>query len=108
MKKIFSKNALDAVEFEGVVSDGMGMYGELGFPTQAELPDLPDQWAQAMFPGSLNARITRFPKELDSVEGYGVQKLDSKALAACALIPHDMIDNNALKPNDYNSQRGNA
>lgn len=100
---------MKSIELEAVISGGMGMYSELTFPKKDALPDLPGQWAQAMCPGSLNTVITRYPDNMDDLgEGYGVQKLDGKKLEAAAIVPHDMIENNALKPTTYSPERGDA
>jgi hypothetical protein len=94
---------------EATVAEGLGRYSRLSFPDRKTMPDLPQQWEQAMCPGSLNARIINFPREMSELgDGYGIQRLDNKRLRAAAIVPFDMIENNSLKPNQFNEERGNA
>lgn len=99
------------LDFKCAVGDGMGQYSLLGFPSRNEYANLPEGWADEMQPGSLNANIEEFPADFDELadgQGYDVQKLDDSGFKPAAIIPAELIENNALQPRPSNPKRGQA
>ncbi|GEM_PF-1418340 len=112
----------DELVFMAHVTDGMGMYSELTFPTRRELFNMqaagtpvavkPDtQWLDTIQPGSLNATIARdgYPAALEALgQGYQVQKLDNGTFEPELVIPQNKIGRNMIKPSAHMPEKGAA
>lgn len=102
---------MDELTFRGVIAAGIGKYSELTIPGCRELPNAPEDWPEALHPGSLNVKIRQdgFPELLlIRCSGDRIQRLDSKIFEPEFVIPGSQIKQNRLKPTLELPCRGDA
>lgn len=99
------------LRFKCRITSGHGMYSELTFPGREEFPDVPDDWPETLFPGSLNALVIKngYPTGFVAPEigGDGVQVLDDGDFAPAFVIPGHLIGKNMLL-SSTDPRRGSA
>lgn len=102
--------------FEARITDGMGMYSELKFPTRSELFNnqataAQVEWLDSIQPGSLNITVDRdgYPAQIEDLgKGYNVQKLDNGLFPPELVIAQSKIGNNSIRPYAGAPERGAA
>lgn len=89
-------------DFRGKIVKGRGFHSELEIPgrsaLQARSVNVPDDWPEALYPGSLNVHVTQWPDGFVPPNNgrNGAFRLDGDALAPAFTIPGDLIRNNKL------------
>jgi hypothetical protein len=99
----------DRLRFEGFVTAGIGRHSELGIPGRADVATAPTDWPERLFPGSLNVRITAYPKAFAQHRlPETIRSLDSGLFVPTFEVRRDEIRNNRLSPTDAVPRRGDA
>ena len=100
---------MDELTFGGMIINGIGRHVELALPGRRELSEAPEDWPDALTPGSLNLRVTEFPAEFGALKlEPSVKSLDVAGFAPAFTIAQDAMGNNRLRPNSEMPHRGTA
>ena len=88
------------LEFKTVVQNGEGRFSKMVFPGRGDLKGNPECWPEKLQPGSLNCKITGFPKDFHTLAGQGdrIEALDHGRFSPEFKIPRESIKNNVVKP----------
>lgn len=97
------------ITFRGTVASGIGRYATLSIPGRSRLDGAPPDWPEALYPGSLNIRVSAYPSDS---EGHAlinrVEELDQGRFAPTFEIPRQSISNNQLGPRPGLPRGGDA
>jgi hypothetical protein len=95
--------------FWGTVCDGIGKHSTLHVPGRSELKDAPQDWPERLFPGSLNVRALRYPRDFSA---HGLKEtmasLDSGEFTPAFEILRHQLGNNRLGPRPGIPRGGDA
>ena len=93
---------MKSLVFEGRIIKGRGIYSGLEIPGRSELQarsiNVPRNWPDALFPGSLNIHVTHWPDGFlpPNNSRNGAFGLDGEVLAPAFTIPGGELGNNML------------
>lgn len=100
---------MEKFRYFGSVINGRGRHTELGVPGKSELPQAPEDWPEALAPGSLNFLVADDgypPQHAAFGKADSVTALDSGFLPPAFTINQNQFRNNKINPTTSQPNRG--